>query len=178
MIASMDGHDGVEISPAALTRAAESFSAQNRMMSRRVTVMSFIIGGLLVGGAVWYIGLLDPLMNAASQAPGGRGEPVTTVASVADVVRRLGAVVMMIFLVRIFVPLLRYAAELEIFYASRAAALSILAERGSSDGSLRLDVRSLLNLVSSDKIKLAAAPDSPVSELMATARGPDKAAHG
>jgi ABC-type protease/lipase transport system fused ATPase/permease subunit len=161
----MEARNTVEVTPDVLKEVARSFLKQNTVMTLRVWALSIIIGSLLVVGAFWYIGALDRWIPSASST--------SVAATAADLVRRLGAVVMMIFLVRIFVPLLRYAAELEIFYRSRAAALEILAT-GVTHEKVRLDVRTLLDLLSSDKIRLAAAPESPIAELMATVRTPEK----
>jgi hypothetical protein len=172
----VDALKTVEVTPGALRTIADSFLEQNRVMKGRVTAMCFIIGGLLVGGAFWYIGALDPWIQTNARITADVNERVAAASSIADLVRRLGAVVMMIFLVRIFVPLLRYAAELEIFYRSRAAALQILADGRAEKDTVRLNVQTLIDLVSSDKIKLAAAPESPIAELVATVRAPEKVA--
>ena len=88
--------------------------------------------------------------------------------------------VVVIFLVRIFVPLLRYAAELEIFYRSRAGVLDLLASASGESGRVRLDAQLIIDVLSSDKIQLAAAPESPVAELVSTAKVTErtKVTHG
>jgi len=148
-----------------LTDLANSYLTQNAVMSRRVTILSFIIGGLLVGGGLWYAGLLERWFPT---------QPAVGIAAIADLARRLGSVVVVIFLVRVFIPLLRYAAELEIFYQSRAGLLRILAGAADADGNVSIAFRSVVEVLLSDKIQLAAAPESPVAELVATAHVTEK----
>ena len=155
----------VEVTPSSLKQVANSFLEQNAVMSRRVTTLSFIIGGLPVGGAFWYIGALDHWI------PGDRVTGVE--ATVADIIQRLGAVVVMIFWRDIrSAPSLRGRARN--FHWSRAAALQLLAT--GSDDKVRLPAQMLVDLVSSDKIQLAVAPESPVAELLATVRTTEKGA--
>jgi hypothetical protein len=165
----MDAKSSVAVPAEVLTTLADRYVAQNKLMSRRVTTLSWIIGGLLFGGGLWYVGILERWFPS---------QPQVGISAITDLVRRLGAVVVVIFLVRIFVPLLRYAAELEIFYQSRAGVLRILAGAADSEGRVSLPLRSIVEVLSSDKIQLGAAPESPVAELVATAQVGEKGLGG
>lgn len=162
----MDSKSSVVVSGEVLGKLADSYLAQNVLMSRRVTTLSFIIGGLLVGGGLWYVGFLERWFPS---------QPAAGIAAIANSATRLGAVVVVIFLVRIFVPLLRYAAELEIFYQSRAGVLRILAGAADSDDKVTVSLPTIVEVLSSDRIQLSAAPESPVAELVATAHIGEKA---
>lgn len=156
----------VQVSKAALREAAAQFRKQHDVMVLRVKFLSFVVGALLLFGALWYIGALD------------RWIPGFTVSDdkwLGAIALRLGSMVMVLFLVRIFIPLLRYAAELEIFYYSRSIALDLIGTSGTDgagaeDRTVRIDLRAVVDIISTEKIELGPAPESPVTELAAAAK--------
>jgi ABC-type protease/lipase transport system fused ATPase/permease subunit len=148
----------VQVSKPALREAAAQFRKQHDIMVLRVKFLSFVVGALLLFGALWYIGVLDRWI------PGFTASDDKWLGAVA---LRLGSMVMVLFLVRIFIPLLRYAAELEIFYYSRSIAID---GAGAEDKTVRIELRAIVDLISAEKIELGPAPDSPVTELAAATK--------
>jgi ABC-type protease/lipase transport system fused ATPase/permease subunit len=156
----------VQVSKPALREAAAQFRKQHDIMVLRVKFVSFVVGALLLFGALWYIGVLDRWI------PGFTASDDKWLGAVA---LRLGSMVMVLFLVRIFIPLLRYAAELEIFYFSRSIALDLIGSSaidgaGAEDKTVRIEIRAIVDLISAEKIELGPAPDSPVTELAAATK--------
>lgn len=155
----------VQVSKPAIREAAAQFRKQHDVMVLRVKFLSVVVGALLLFGALWYIGVLDRWI------PGFTASDDKWLGAIA---LRLGSMVMVLFLVRIFIPLLRYAAELEIFYYSRSIALDLIGSAtdgaGTEDKTVRIEVRTIVDLISPEKIELGPAPDSPVTELAATTK--------
>ena len=155
----------VQVSKPAIREAAAQFRKQHDVMVLRVKFLSVVVGALLLFGALWYIGVLDRWI------PGFTASDDKWLGAIA---LRLGSMVMVLFLVRIFIPLLRYAAELEIFYYSRSIALDLIGSAtdgaGAEDKTVRVEIRTIVDLISPEKIELGPAPESPVTELAAATK--------
>jgi hypothetical protein len=81
---------------------------------------------------------------------------------------RVGAIILLVFLVQILVPLYRYNLRLSSYYEARADALHLIIWSTSTLDAGRLE--QLVRILSPDLVHFGAAPTSPIEQAAAVAR--------